>query len=288
MKNLEQLLSKCDDVIIKVRNESRVLISKDEMREFVTKVHGVQFKSKAQTYKLTKLSYIGSVNASAKIMKGLKKDYYTYIVYLQSYKTLFGNTCANGKHCADACLMTSGRVKMDVKELRILRARYFRTILFYVNRELFNRTLFAEIESNANRYKNFMVRLNGTSDLSPKLFKVDGVTVLDRFPNVSFYDYTKIPNRSNLLENHSNYHLTFSFDGYNMDVCEQMMSKGINVSIVIDGEMPEEYNGVKVFSMDDTDLRPLDELKGKFGYLKLKQTLNKEYDSAFVIKPDLI
>lgn len=48
--------------------------------------------------------------------------------------------------------------------------------------------------------------------------------------------------------------------------------------------MLEKYMGVEVFSMDDTDLRPLDEQKGKFGYLKLKETLNKVYDTKFIIR----
>lgn len=69
-----------------------------------------------------------------------------------------------------------------------------------------------------------------------------------------------------------------------MDECLEMMSRGINVSIVVDGSMLEKYMGVEVFSMDDTDLRPLDEQKGKFGYLKLKETLNKVYDTKFIIR----
>jgi hypothetical protein len=127
-----------------------------------------------------------------------------------------------------------------------------------------------------------MVRLNGTSDLSPKLFKVNNVCVLDAFKDVQFYDYTKIANRLDF--NYSNYHITFSFDGYNMSQSLSAIDKGINVSIVVDGEIPKTYKGIEVFDMDSTDLRPLDKAKGNFGYLKLKQTLNKDYDSKFIIK----
>ena len=70
-------------------------------------------------------------------------------------------------------------------------------------------------------------------------------------------------------------------------ICHESLSaidKGINVSIVVDGEMPKTYKGIDVFDMDSTDLRPLDKAKGSFGYLKLKQTLNKNYDSKFIIK----
>jgi hypothetical protein len=81
-----------------------------------------------------------------------------------------------------------------------------------------------------------------------------------------------------------NYHITFSYNGYNQKDCDDARAKGINVSIVVDGEQPETWRGVKVFSMDETDLRPFDEQKGQYGYLKLKETLNKDYDTKFIIK----
>lgn len=287
MKNLQQYIDKCADVFVSVKGQDKLLIGKDEMVEFVTKVFSASFTNRSQATRLTNLSYLGGVDVSAKIKKGQKLYVSTYVMYLQSYKSLFGNTCAKGQNCYKPCLLTSGRVKMDIKEFRILRARYFRTILFYVNREYFNRWLFAEIDAHSKLHSfstsnSFMVRLNGTSDLSPLLFKVDGVNVLDAFPDIMFYDYTKISKRAELIRD--NYHLTFSFDGYNMDECLDMMSRGINVSIVVDGPMPEKYMGVDVFSMDDTDLRPLDEQKGKFGYLKLKETLNKDYDTKFILR----
>ena len=285
---MKRFIDQATDVVIKVGNKDVVLISKEEVVQFVLDTYGKPYINRSQATKLTKLSYLGGVNVSAKIKKGLKKDYATYVMYLSPYKSIFGNVCPNGEHCYKPCLNTSGRVKMDIHEFKILRARYLRTMLFYVNREYFNQWLFDEIESHSKRNKNFMVRLNGTSDLSPLMFKVDGVNVLDRFKDVLFYDYTKIQNRINVSTKHSNYHLTFSFNGHNMDECRRMMALGINVSIVIDGAMPKMFMNKPVFSMDDTDLRPLDEAKGCFGYLKLKQTLNKEYDTKFIIKLNTI
>jgi hypothetical protein len=282
MKKLKEYIDKCDNVFISVKGQDKLLIGKNEMVEFVTRVFSASFVNRSQATRLTNISYLGGVDVSAKIKKGQKLNVATYVMYLQSYKSLFGNTCAKGQNCYAPCLMTSGRVKMDIKEFKILRARYFRTILFYVNRDYFNRWLFAEIDAHSKLHDSFMVRLNATSDLSPLLFKVDSVNVLDAFQDVQFYDYTKISKRAELIRN--NYHLTFSFDGYNMDECLEMMSRGINVAIVVDGSMPEKYMGVEVFSMDETDLRPLDEQKGKFGYLKLKETLNKMYDTKFILR----
>lgn len=282
MKSLKQYIDKCADVFINVKGEDKLLIGRDEMVDFVSRVYDAGFVNRSQATRLTNISYLGGVDVSAKIKKGKKLNVATYVMYLKPYKSLFGNNCAKGQNCYKPCLDTSGRVKMDIKEFKILRARYFRTILFYVNREYFNSWLFAEIDAQSKLHDSFMVRLNGTSDLSPLLFKVDGVNVLDAFPDVQFYDYTKISKRAELIRD--NYHLTFSFDGYNMDECLEMMSRGINVSIVVDGSMPESYLGVEVFSMDETDLRPLDEQKGKFGYLKLKETLNKVYDTKFILR----
>ena len=286
MKSIEHFIAKATDITINVKGESMKVLTKEEVIKFIRSVYGKTFTTRGSAMTTTNLSYLGSVNGSAKIMKGLKEmNYSTYILYLQSYKTAFGNVCAKGEHCADACLNTSGRVKMDVKEFRILGARYLKTVLFYVNRQFFNDWLFAEIDAHSKKYENFMVRLNGTSDLSPLMFtNVDGVNILQKFPDTTFYDYTKIKNRVNVAGNHSNYHLTFSFDGHNMYECRMMLALGINVSIVIDGEMPTMFMNKPVFSMDITDLRPLDEMKGAFGYLKLKETLNKDYDSSFVIK----
>jgi hypothetical protein len=282
MKTINYFIEKSQDVTINVKGDNVVLLSKNEVIDFILDTYGKTFTSRSKAKELTSLSYLGGVNSSAKIFKGTKMNYNTYILYLAPYKTIFGVTCAKAEHCKDACLNTSGRVKMDVREFKILKARYKKTLLFYINRDFFNSWLFAEIDAHSKKYKNFMVRLNGTSDMSPKLFKVNNVCVLDAFKDVQFYDYTKIPNRLDL--NYSNYHITFSYDGHNIEESFLAIDKGINVSIVVDGAMPKTYKGIDVFDMDSTDLRPLDKAKGKFGYLKLKQTLNKDYDSKFIIK----
>lgn len=287
MKTKDYFISRANDITINVDGEQVAIITKDEVIEFVNQVYDQNFVNRSQAKKLTKLSYLGGVNVSSKVEKGLEKDIHTYILYLAPYIGLFGNVCAMGEHCADPCLNTSGRVKMDKNEFKILRARHFKTMLWYINREYFCQWLFAEIAAHSKRLGDkFVVRLNGTSDLSPKLFKANGTMVLDAFPNTIFYDYTKIPNRINMHNPDGNYHITFSYNGYNQKDCDKARAKGINVSIVVDGPQPKTWRGVPVFSMDETDLRSFDVQKGQYGYLKLKETLNKAYDTKFVINQD--
>ena len=283
MRNLEQYLELAETMTVKVGGFNVTMITKEEVQEFISNVHGQTFTNMSQAKKLTNLSYLGSINGSTKVMKGMKEfNVPTYIVYLKPYKTAFGNVCAMGANCIDICLDTSGRVLMDKKEMKILRARAFRTILFYVNRDYFNAWLFAEINSAVTRYPDVQIRVNGTSDISPLMFKVNGVNMLQAFPDAQFYDYTKISKRIELTNTYSNYHITFSYDGDNKDQCIEALNKGINVAVVFDGDIPKSYWGYNVFSMDKTDLRSFDTAQGEIGYLKLKKTLNPEKTTNFV------
>jgi hypothetical protein len=85
------------------------------------------------------------------------------------------------------------------------------------------------------------VRLNGTSDLPWEKFRmtVDGVeyrNIMALFPDVQFYDYTKIPQRALKAlaggDWPSNYHLTFSAADGNHDDARLVRSMGGNVAVV--------------------------------------------------------
>ena len=189
--------------------------------EAMNQMKGLEFETMGKAKKQIGLSYLGSINSSAKIVKNAKKNYDTYIVYLAPYNTSGHNTCAKASEgCVKACLNTSGRVKMDV-ENNILTARLIKTWLFYANREFYSKWVFAEIKSaktrSASKGHKFSVRLNGTSDLSLETIKVDGTNVLEAFKGVQFYDYTKVFNRLERMKKYDNYHLTFSYSGENMD-----------------------------------------------------------------------
>ena len=280
MRTLQNFQDLCEDVTINVKGETKTIVSKQDLQAFIAKVYGAGYVNRSQAKKLTKLTYLMGINTSAKVVKGQKKDYQTAILYLKPYKTAFGNSCPMGAPCADDCLDESGRVKLDIKEFKILRARYLKTVMFYVNRNYFNAWLHDEITAYSAKHGDMlMVRLNGTSDINPKLFG----NPMEAFPSVSFYDYTKVLNRTAIADQYENYHLTYSYSGTNDAEANEAMNRGYNVSFVLDGPMPLRFNKRKVFTMDDTDLRPLDEERGAFGYLKLKGTLNGIKNREFVI-----
>jgi hypothetical protein len=122
-----------------------------------------------------------------------------------------------------------------------------------------------EINRYMNRAKRlnmeFSVRINGTSDLSPILFKdpESGKNLLELFPNVQFYDYSKVYNRIGLMKKYPNYDVTFSFDGYNWEECEKFLKNGGKVAVVFYGGLPNEYKGYKVIDGNNYDMRYLDE-----------------------------
>jgi hypothetical protein len=131
-------------------------------------------------------------------------------------------------------------------------------------------------------------RLNGTSDISwEKYDMLPGLNVFECFPDVQFYDYTKVLGRkvSGIL----NYHLTFSAaDGNDLDVKKAIL-QGLNVAVVFGIKktqpMPETYNGLPVFNGDESDLRFLDP-KGVVGlYAKGKA---KKDTSGFVKYPTVM
>ncbi len=242
-------------------------------------------------------AYIGGVNLTAKIAKGKKLGIATYAVYFAPYKLSGYNVCAKAtKECIMGCLNTSGRVKMDAKNI-IVNARTNRTIAFYEHRDKFMALLIKEIAMYKKRAERnnmeFAIRLNGTSDLSPEIFKLFGQNILELFPDVQFYDYTKISNRSRLTEKYKNYHLTFSYTGENWSECNDLLKQGINTAVIFDVKkgkaLPETFNGYKVIDGDLSDYRPLDE-KGVIVGLRWKIIANKANNEAirqtkFVVKP---
>jgi hypothetical protein len=145
--------------------------------------------------------------------------------------------------------------------------------MYFEQRDLFLATLEADIRK-AIRFAERkgltpVFRLNGTSDLS-----VEKWGIIEQFPTVQFYDYTKVLGRK--TAHLPNYHLTFSkADGNDADVAEALL-QGMSVVAVYD-KIP-----AGVPSADETDLRFLDP-KGTMLGLKAKGRAKKDY-SGFVIR----
>lgn len=241
------------------------------------------------------MTYIGSVNSSAKIMKGEKFGIDTFVVYLAPYKLSGFNTCAKAViACIMGCLNTSGRVIMD-KLNTILNARVARTKLFYADRQAFMQKLIKEIHSasvkSLSKGNRFAIRLNGTSDLSPEIFKYQGKNILELFPHITFYDYSKVLNRTKLVERYPNYDLTFSYSGENWNECEQALKSGVRVAAVFDIKknqpLPSTWRGYPVIDGDLSDYRPDDPVAIvglRWKRIRDKKAEQQVKQSSFVIK----
>lgn len=184
------------------------------------------------------------------------------------------------KGCTKACLHTAGNpVFMKQKS----KGRIDRTRFYFRDRVKFLTKLFKEIKNHEiNCKKKDLIpvcRLNTTSDIPWEVHKI-----FESFPNVQFYDYTKIKKRALKFVNGqypSNYHLTFSLNEDNYTDSMDILSKGGNVAMVFRKELPKTYKGYQVVSGDEHDLRFLD-LKNSIVGLKAKGKAKTDY-SGFVL-----
>jgi len=223
--------------------------------------------------------------ANPKIQKGTKLGYLSFILHLAPADLSGKETCPKRTAgCTAACLNTAGRggmFKRGENTNMIQKARIRKTQYFFNDRRAFMMDLVEDI-SKAIRFAERkgltpVFRLNGTSDLSWEKYEcydVGAANIFEAFPNVQFYDYTKVLGRK--VKHIPNYHLTFSkADGNDSDVAEALL-QGMSVVAVYDA-IPE---GVP--SADETDLRFLDP-KGIMLGLKAKGRAKKDY-SGFVIR----
>jgi hypothetical protein len=235
-----------------------------------------------------------------KVLKGLAQGFNTYILHLAPASLSGYNTCPKATEgCKAACLNTAGRGGMFKKGETtnvIQKARIRKTQYFFENRAQFMMDLVADIKLAIKQSTRLglipVIRLNGTSDLSFEKYPVmvDGVeytNIMAAFPDIQFYDYTKILGRK--VKGISNYHLTFSAaDGNDGDV-SKAIQQGYNVAVVFGIKktlpMPESYLGMPVFNGDESDLRFLDP-KGVIVGLYAKGKAKKD-TSGFVKYPTI-
>ena len=204
-----------------------------------------------------------------KVLKGMSQGYNTYILHLAPANLSGYETCAKRTTgCTDACLNLAGRGGMFKKGETtnvIQQARIRKTKMFFEQRQDFMLALKKDIELGIKQSKKLglipVFRLNGTSDLAwEKYDMIPGQNVFECFPDIQFYDYTKILGRK--VKGIANYHLTFSAaDGNDADVY-RAIAEGYNVATVFGLKktepMPETYLGRTVFNGDESDLRFLD------------------------------
>jgi DNA repair protein RadC len=191
-----------------------------------------------------------------------------------------------------SCLFTAGRGRMKpVEKARKNKAEYFLS-----DRDGFMTQVYKEIDT---AYKSSLkngipiaVRMNGTSDVPWENILVTSPTgkrftnIMAAFPQVQFYDYTKIYRR--MGNTPKNYHLSFSRaeTTKNQMEAEQALKRGFQVSVVFNVKkgqpLPNKWRGYKVVDGDEHDLtflRP----KGVVLGLRAKGDATKD-NTGFVIK----
>ena len=256
-----------------------------------------------KTLKRLGISYLGTHNQSMKMKLSEKAGTLTYCIYLAPHTSSGYQVCPFSKYCKDFCLSKSGHAMIEefAGYNKLLMGRIKRTRLFFEDRETFMLLLIHEIErfkkQAERRNMEFSVRLNGTSDLNPESFVYKGKNILEIFPDVQFYDYTKCPNRIQVAMKYPNYDLTFSFDGHNFNDCEKFLKVGGKASVVFyDKKMPKKFNGYNVVDGNETDIRYKDTKQAIIGLhyhktandykvINNKRTYVKP-NTPFVIMPD--
>jgi hypothetical protein len=226
--------------------------------------------------------------SNAKTIKGEKLGYTTFIIYMSPEKqnSLGKNLCANASEgCKAVCLFTAGRGAFS----NVMAGRLNKTEYFLREKTLFLEQVYNEVTKGYKKHgKALAVRLNGTSDIPyENLIIKDGKNIMQLFPDVQFYDYTK--DFSRMMKPQSpNYHLTYSVDERAVTKINAInaLSSGLNVAMVFnvkdETELPSEYMGFPVINGDDHDLTFLHG-NGVIVGLKAKGKARKD-NSGFVIQ----
>lgn len=188
----------------------------------------------------------------SKTVKGEKEGVLTGILYLIPDDKLCPMAANAG--CREGCLVTAGRGRMS----NVKAGRMRKTELFYVDPVAFVDILAKEVALAVKRADKkgmtLAIRLNGTSDIPWENYKgSNGLNLMDTFPEVQWYDYTKLPTR----KVPSNYHLTVSYSGANAKYAAKVQNTQHNIAVVFrDKEsIPLVFMGRHVINGDTTDLR---------------------------------
>lgn len=227
-------------------------------------------------------------SGNAKTSKGEKRGFITYGLHLAPSNLSGFNVCKDASSgCAAACLNTAGRGAMS----SVQKARIAKTHLFFSNKDLFLSMLWQEVEASiksaGRKGMTPCFRLNLTSDLPWEKIKMNGKTIMESFPGVQFYDYTKSPERMVKYVNGEmpkNYHLTFSRSETNGALCLGILRSGGNVAMVFQDSLPAMYYDCEVIDGDSDDLRFLD-AAGVIVGLKAKGK-GKIDATGFVLQPE--
>jgi hypothetical protein len=225
-------------------------------------------------------------------------------------------------NCYEACLNTSGHGKFsNVQQSRIRKSLLFLNDQDEFMQQLVQ-DVHTFLRECKRKGKKPALRLNGTSDIQwenipiknnnyeisnmyllrkySKYFEGYGHSqwkpckelvnlgwqeannIFELFPQIQFYDYTKIPTRK--VEHIPNYHLTWSYSEADSKYAALIKTVSNNIAVVFREALPEVFKGFKVIDGDKHDMRFLDETQVVVGLIEKGEA--KKDTSGFVI--DLI
>lgn len=235
-------------------------------------------------------------SGNAKTLKGEKVGFRTFGLHLSPATKSGYNVCQwASAGCRAACLDTAGRGCMS----NVQNSRIAKTQRFFKDNFGFMSDLRIEIgkaiKSAARKSLTPCFRLNLTSDIPWENIRkgrtekppICSLNVMEEFPNVNFYDYTKGFTRMMAWLNGKlpeNYHLTFSrSEETSDDRMKKILSLGGNVAVVFRGSLPKTYLGFPVVDGDENDLRFKDDKSVIVGLVE--KGLAKKDETGFVVEP---
>lgn len=205
-----------------------------------------------------------SIDTNAKTIKGQQYGYMTGVLYLAPYDLSGYQVCAMAHiaQCHEPCLNSAGRGAFN----SVQAARIRKTKLFFEDRAAFFAELILSIRLLIHKAHAMSLipvcRPNGTSDIKWEniSFTYEGVyyeNIFAMFPDLQFYDYTKIANRN--VDHIPNYDLTFSFSGVPafQPYVQRAARDGYRIAVVFRHreDIPAEFLGTTCVDGDDSDLR---------------------------------
>jgi len=200
-------------------------------------------KLKERFTSLGVFSLLAKPLSNPKVAKNGKVGVLTAPLHLAPASLSGFNVCAQSTvGCRAACLHTAGNpAYMTGKTV----ARIGRTKAYFNARPAFMAALALDIAKHVRAAERqgmaAAVRLNATSDIAWERVPVEymGQTypnLMTAFPDVSFYDYTKITKRAIASISDpawpANYKLTYSATGENDEECADVLARGGNVAAV--------------------------------------------------------
>jgi hypothetical protein len=230
-------------------------------------------------------------SSNAKLRKGLKSGEWRIVSLSFAPARLSGREfCGSDRSpgCTASCIFTSGHgAFQNTQEARIRKSQRFSADPHGFI-DIVGRDLESALRTAARNDQRVACRLNMYSDLPvEKLTGTDGLTLMAKYPAVTFYDYTKSERRMMAYlrgEFPPNYSLTFSRSETNQDSVKQVIAAGGNVAVVFADALPASWLGVRVIDGDQDDQRHLDP-KGVIVGLSAKGKGKKD-GSGFIIRTE--